>query len=45
MRTYKFENGTIFVNGDVGKKRLEKATIQFVKRVRQYKTEREKVSS
>lgn len=45
MRTYNFENGTIFVHGNVDKKRLENATIQLLKRTRQYKTIQKRVES
>ncbi len=43
MRTYKFENGTIYVHGDVDKKRLKKATIQLIKKARQYKASKKLV--
>lgn len=36
-KTYKFENATITVRGEVSKERLEKATIELVKAVRKQK--------
>lgn len=36
-KTYKFENATITVRGEVGRERLEKATIELVKAARKQK--------
>lgn len=40
MKTYKFENATIYVHGEVDKDVLRKATIKLVKDSRKYKAER-----
>lgn len=37
MKTYRFENATIYVYGEVNKERLKKATIKLVKDSQKYK--------
>lgn len=37
MKTYRFENATIYVYGEVNKERLRKATIKLVKDSHKYK--------
>lgn len=37
MKTYRFENATIYVYGEIDKERLRKATIKLVKDSRKYK--------
>lgn len=37
MKTYRFKNATIYVNGEVSKERLKKATIKLVKDSQKYK--------
>ena len=37
MKTYRFENATIYVYGEVNKERLRKATIKLIKDSRKYK--------
>lgn len=43
MKTYKFENATIYGHGSVDKELLRKATIKLVKDSRKYKAERRAV--
>ena len=43
MKTYKFENATIYVHGEVDKDVLRKATIKLVKDSRKHKAERRAV--
>lgn len=40
MKTYKFENATIYVYGEINKQLLRKATIKLVKDSHKYKVER-----
>ena len=40
MKTYKFENATIYVHGEVNKELLRKATIKLIKDSRKFKAER-----
>lgn len=40
MKTYKFNNATIYVHGEVSKERLRKATIQLIKSKRKYEAKR-----
>lgn len=37
MKTYRFENATIYVYGEVNKERLRKATIKLIKDSHKYK--------
>ena len=37
MKTYRFKNATIYVNGEINKERLRKATIKLVKDSQKYK--------
>ena len=37
METYKYKNATIHVRGEVDKEKLKNATIQFLKKTRQFK--------
>ena len=37
MKTYRFNNATIYVHGEVSKERLRKATIKLIKDSRKYK--------
>lgn len=32
MKTYKYKNATVYVNGEVNKERLRKSTIRFFKK-------------
>lgn len=41
MKTYKFENATIYVYGEVNKELLKNATIKLFKDYRKYKVEQE----
>lgn len=43
MREYKFKNCMVYVRGDISKERLEKATLNFMKKVQKYKVETRKV--
>ena len=43
MKTYNFENATIYVHGEVNKELLQKATIKLIKDARKYKAERRAV--
>lgn len=38
MKTYKFDNATIHVDGEVSKEHLKKATIRFFKNIRKNET-------
>lgn len=37
MKTYKYQNATIHIYGDVDKERLKNAAIQFIKKSYRYK--------
>lgn len=36
MKTYKFQNATVYVHGEVSKERLQKATISLIKQSYKY---------
>lgn len=43
MKTFKYKNATIHVRGEVDKKKLKNATIQFIKKSYRYKKAKERV--
>ncbi len=41
MKTYKFDNATIYVRGEVNEERLKEATVRFFRNIQKSKAHRE----